>query len=251
MLRMPRVYVKGLKQRPGTAAGETCVADGCVTSESSSWSKEGFCAACRKKISKPLGDVTNKLEKRRSVSPGSCSERPIKRAAPVPEQESSATLLDARPVRACEAAAAAEKPAAPVPVPVPVGNDLLAMTLALSQARAQLEQERVISRRLLRAALERVVEHCERSGEDPDVAFVEAATGCTVAELQRVPTEKANRLGNLGFLIAPESRHFVGNPGMLAWHAAHEDATATFDVCDDWNEWDPEKRDTHYLPCEM
>ena len=228
---MPRTYVKGLKQRPGTAASETCVADGCVTSESSSWSKEGFCAACRKKISKPLGDVTNKLEKRRSVSPGSCTpcERPIKRAAPVPEQESSATLLDARPVRACEAAAAAEKPAAPVPVPVPVpepvGNDLLAMTLALSQARAQLEQERVISRRLLRAALERVVEHCERSGEDPDVAFVEAATGCTVAELQRVPTEKANRLGNLGFLIAPRSRHFVGNPGMLGLHAAYEDAS--------------------------
>ena len=113
----------------------------------------------------------------------------------------------------------------PVPVPEPVGNDLLAMTLALSQARAQLEQERVISRRLLRAALERVVEHCERSGEDPDVAFVEAATGCTVAELQRVPTEKANRLGNLGFLIAPRSRHFVGNPGMLGLHAAYEDAS--------------------------
>ena len=125
-----------------------------------------------------------------------------------------------------------------------------------SQARAQLEQERVISCRLLRAALERVVEHCERSGEDPDVAFVEAATGCTVAELQRVPTEKANRLGNLGFLIAPESRHFVGNPGMLGLHAAYEDASmqprhSMYVSPEDWNEWDPEKRDTHSLPCEM
>ena len=56
---MPRVYTKGLKQRPGENAGRKCEAEGCSKIESSSWSKDGFCAGCRKKQSMPLADRTN------------------------------------------------------------------------------------------------------------------------------------------------------------------------------------------------
>ena len=112
-------------------------------------------------------------------------------------------------------------------------DEVRALTLALSQARAQLQQERIISHRLLRATLERVVEHSKQCGEDPDVAFVEAASGCTVPELQ-----SANRLGNQGFLIDGWAGRGL--------QAAYEDPFATFIVGPEWDEWDPERRQPKY-----
>ena len=61
---MPRTYVAGEKRaRPG-AAGLGCATPGCGRMESSSWSKDGRCAGCRKKASArppPLGDRTNRV----------------------------------------------------------------------------------------------------------------------------------------------------------------------------------------------
>ena len=176
LLSMPRVYQKGLKQRPGENAGRKCEAEGCFKIESSSWSKDGFCAGCRKKQSMPLADRTNnkaaRVERPRSdrevdkfaqfISSGALSdEDSSSEMTAQPDDASWLSQLSTEPIPVLDVEALPQTPREPWVEPPPVphvepprAEGDSADNRSCSPPREQTDAERMLRKELEKARAE-------------------------------------------------------------------------------------------------